>query len=191
MPQQKDTGQYDADLVRQFRLDPDRAIERIFHEYYEEVCRHIYRLIPVRETCQDIAQTIFLELWQKRRNLAIRTSIGAYLHKMALSRSLNYIRDNKKHLHDPEEESVGEATFSTGPLQQLLENELQQVVSDGIDRLPERCRLVFVLSRFENMSYKEISEALNISVKTVENQISKALEILRIAIREYDRGNLP
>lgn len=161
---------------------------RIFENYYQEVCYHVYRIIPVRETCEDITQSIFLELWRKRHDLDIRTSIGAYLHKMALSRALNYIRDNKKHQHNPEEDLTDYEVQYDSPLQQLTDQELQNMLDSAIDTLPPRCREVFILSRFEGLSYLEISRALDISSKTVENQISKALMLLRAALHHYDRG---
>ncbi len=161
---------------------------RIFEKHYAEVCRHVYWIIPVKETCEDIAQSIFLELWNKRQDLDVRTSIGAYLHKMALSRALNYLRDHKKHQHDPEENLSGYVLENSSPLQQLTDKELQAVIYTTIDLLPARCREVFVLSRFEGLSYQEIGWALDISPKTVENQISKALMILRSAVQDYDRG---
>lgn len=160
----------------------------MFEKYYGEVCRHIYRIIPNRDTCEDIGQSIFMELWNKRNDLQLRISIGAYLHKMALSRALNYLRDNKKHQHAPEEDLSGVELNTSSPLQQLTEGELEKVIHRAIDSLPERCRLVFVLSRFEGLSYQEIGHELDISPKTVENQISKALYILRAAVQEYDRG---
>jgi RNA polymerase sigma-70 factor (ECF subfamily) len=164
---------------------------RIFETYYSEVCRHIYRLIPEKETCEDIAQSIFMELWKKRHSLDIHRSIGAYLHKMALSRTLNYIRDNKKYQHRPEEEISGVEVSDHNPLQQLTVNEMQDVINRAIDELPIRCREVFMLSRFEGLSYLQIAEALNISPKTVENQISKALLILREALQKYHGGKQP
>jgi RNA polymerase sigma-70 factor (ECF subfamily) len=184
----EDTPSGDADLILQFRKDPERAMPLIFERFYAEICRHIYRIIPVHETCEDIAQGIFMELWKKRRGLDIRTSLGAYLHKMALTRALNYLRDNRKHRHDPEEELTSYHADISTPLQELAADELQNVISKTIDALPPRCRDVFVLSRFEAMSYQEIAKALDISPKTVENQISKALLILRTAVQNYDRG---
>lgn len=163
-------------------------MQRIFEAYYQEVCKHIYRLIPVRETCEDIAQSIFLELWKKRREFEIHTSIGAYLHKMALSRALNYIRDNRKHRHDAEDDLSAFEESGSNPLQQLTDRELQGVMQQAIDALPARCRQVFMLSRFEGLSYQEISRELDISPKTVENQISKALLMLRSALHKYHGG---
>lgn len=185
---QKQTIPEDHILLTLLRQDPDKAMSYIFEKYYGEVCRHIYRIIPFQETCEDIAQSIFMELWNKRRDLQVRISIGAYLHKMALSRALNYLRDNKKHQHAPEEELTGVTVDSSNPLQQLTEGELEKVIHVAIDSLPERCRVVFVLSRFEGLSYQEIGHELDISPKTVENQISKALHILRTAVQDYNRG---
>jgi RNA polymerase sigma-70 factor (ECF subfamily) len=147
----------------------------------------VYRIIPVKETCEDIAQAIFLELWKKRNALDIRTSVGAYLHKMALSRALNYLRDHKKHSHDPDDRLTS-VPAEDNPLVRITDEELNSVIGQAIDSLPPRCREVFMLSRFEGMSYQEISLALDISPKTVENQISKALMLLREAVRQYHRG---
>ena len=179
----------DTELIALLRKRADKAMPRIFEEYYQQVCYHIYKIIPVRETCEDIAQSLFLEFWRKRREIDIHTSIGAYLHKMALSRALNYIRDNKKHQHGSEDELSDYEVHYENPLQQLQDQELQEVLDTAIDALPPRCREVFVLSRFEGMSYLEISRALDISPKTVENQISKALMLLRAAVQNYHRGN--
>lgn len=188
MPHQKHSSPEDADLVRLFQIDPDRALGLIFERFYNEVCGHIYRIIPLREATEDIAQSIFLELWQKRKSLDIQTSVGAYLHKMARTRTLNYIRDNKRYQYSSDDEARGMPSVGIGPLQTLMMSELESVVNGAIDGLPERCRLVFILSRFEGMSYKEIAETLDISTKTVENQISKALQLLREALSGYDRG---
>jgi RNA polymerase sigma-70 factor (ECF subfamily) len=161
----------------------------LFDQYFVEVCRHIYRVLPDEEACHDIAQSIFLELWKKRKRLNIRTSFGAYLHRMALSRTLNFIRDNKRFRHGEEEEGLASSIGQEDPLDLLMHAELNSAITRAIDRLPERCRMVFALSRFEGMTYREIADALEISTKTVENQISKALQILREAVQSYHRGN--
>ncbi len=175
-------------LVALLQADPERAMPALFECYYHEVCNHIYRLIPVRQTCEDIAQSIFYELWKKRASLDIHTSAGAYLHRMALTRALNYIRDQRKYAHEGEEHLVRIEQQGANPIDLLAGDELQKVIDAAIDALPLRCRQVFMLSRFESMTYHEIAIALGISEKTVENQISKALRILRDAVREHHRG---
>ena len=191
MSHQQHTGRDDTELIRLLHSDPDTAVTHIFEIYYQEVCQHIYRIIPDQQVCQDIAQSIFLEFWQKRSTFNIRTSVGAYLHKMARSRSLNYLRDNKHLMYDDENAVKDEPDNLSSPLDQIIEAELGAVITQAIDQLPARCRAVFALSRYEHMSYKEISEALQISVKTVENQISKALQQLRLTLKEYHRGKHP
>jgi RNA polymerase sigma-70 factor (ECF subfamily) len=108
---------------------------------------------------------------------------------MAISRTLNFIRDNRRFQHSDEDEGLSVSFGDTNPLDQLIQAELSEAITGAIDLLPERCRLVFALSRYEGMSYKEIAAALQISTKTVENQISKALQLLRIALDNYNRGN--
>jgi len=157
----------------------------LFHAYYPEVCRHIYRYIPNQSAVEDIAQELFTELWAKRKGLNITVSPGAYLHRMAVTRSLNYIRDNKKHVY------VSDDALKTSPSkmhsvdEELIATELSVAITKAIDSLPERCRLVFILSRFEDMSNAAISKELDISVKTVENQMTKALKVLRRAIEKF------
>ena len=105
---------------------------------------------------------------------------------MAITRSLNYIRDSKKHTWDELETTAGAENESmiqpADALQRLEEDELRQKLDEAIDALPEKCRMVFLLNRREEMSYAEVARELDISVKTVENQIGKALRLLRLAV---------
>lgn len=133
---------------------------------------------------EDIAQDVFYELWKKRARLTIKTSLKAYLRRAAMNKALNFIRDQKIKFDDEEKQAPLESKIPS--INQKLEAaELQQLIDQVIDDLPERCRVVFVLSRFEEMSYNEIAKQLDISSKTVENQISKALKILRVRLGDY------
>jgi len=159
-------------------------VEVLFRSYYPFVCRVVFRYVGDRARAEDIAQEMFAELWSKRDSLGIHTSPQAYLRRMAVSRALNFLRDNKKHQWaeiDPDHDPPGAAVAPDGLLA-LEENELARLVDAAIERLPEKCRIVFQLSRGEHMTYAEIASQLDISVKTVENQIGKALRLLRTAI---------
>lgn len=175
----------DKDILALMRSKPQKGFEMLFHAYYPEVCRHIYRYIPSQSVVEDIAQELFAELWTKRKALNISLSPGAYLHRMAVTRSLNYIRDNKKHTHVNEEALKSSPSKVHSALEELSATELSSVITQAIDSLPERCRLVFMLSRFEDLSNSQISKELDISVKTVENQMTKALKVLRVAVEKY------
>lgn len=173
--------QKDKDLLALLKKDPDKGIELIFRQYYGYVCQAVYRILADQSLVEDLSQEVFLELWRKRKKLVIKTSLRAYLRRSAVNRSLNFIRDQKINFDEDSDDLVLTSQFP-GSLENLEAKELEALIDKAIDQLPERCRLVFVLSRFHEMSYQQIADELKISVKTVENQISKALKYLRQAL---------
>lgn len=165
------------------RKGEQTALRKIFDRHYPLLLGDIYRIIPDQDTCQDLAQEVFVELWRKRDVLDIQISLRAYLRKAAVNRALNYIKVNKKVLLDNFEthpESAGAEWQEMPALEE--KKDMEAALHQAIENLPERCRLVFSLSRFENLSHKEIAEKLDISVKTIENQITKAMKLLREAL---------
>ena len=177
--------QTEETLIRLFGEDPDTAVEACFRAYYGEVLRQVFRMLPDREKAEDISQEIFLELWKKRNTLVVRSSVGALLRSMARTRTLNYIRDNKKRYGHSEDALPALSSSQSSIQDELIADELQREISKTIENLPARCREVFVLSRYEHLSYKEIAAALGISIKTVENQMIKALRALRLTITRH------
>ncbi len=174
----------DEELLALLLTDGESAIDLIFRKYYSFLCKSVYRIIPDTQITEDLAQDVFYGLWKKRDQLKITTSLKAYLKRAALNKALNYIRDQKIDFRNaPAKEELVSKQDSI--VQELAADNLQQEIDAAIDNLPERCRLVFVLSRFEELSYRQISEQLGISMKTVENQISKALKSLRVALADH------
>jgi len=146
----------------------------------------IYRLIPDESTCQDLAQELFVDLWNKRESLDIHTSLRAYLRRAAVNKSLNYIKANKRfQFEDTDELGNLPDTASQDSTKREKQDNLEEALHAAIDTLPEKCRVVFNLSRFEQLSHREIAEKLGISVKTIENQITKAMKILRDALANH------
>lgn len=137
------------------------------------------------DECKDIVHNVFVNLWQKQDELDGERPIKPYLFKAVHNRCLNHIRDRKKIVrHD--------LMMEDHPLEQYIESpdfveqsELEMKVAKCIDELPDTCRQIFKLSRFEEKKYKEIAELLGISVKTVEGQMTKALKLLRVQLAEY------
>lgn len=188
MAQPRNKHTKDKEILRLLSAEPRRGYTLLFHTYYAEVCGHVYRMLPDRAAAEDIAQEMFIELWSKRKSLTIKSSPGAYLRRMAVTRTLNYLRNHKKdRFADDTTLSNYESTLTT-PLEAVEASDLEHVITHSIDTLPDRCRKVFVLSRFENMTYKEIAGTLDISVKTVENQMIKALKHLRESMANYRTG---
>jgi RNA polymerase sigma-70 factor (ECF subfamily) len=164
----------------------ESALRSIFHRHYPLLLGDIYRLIPDEDTCKDLAQEVFVELWRKRADLDIHTSLRAYLRRAGLNRALNFIKTNKRIvLEEPEDKHQ---TVDDTPHEINIKHrqeDLEEALHEAIERLPEKCRLVFNLSRFEHLSHREIAAQLGISVKTIENQITKAMRLLREALLKY------
>jgi RNA polymerase sigma-70 factor (ECF subfamily) len=177
------TKNTDQELITSLQNGDESAMDVLFRRHYKSICRSVYRILKDNNLAEDIAQEVFLGLWKKRDKLKITTSVQAYLKRTAVNKSLNFIRDQKIKFDDEEKMPVQYNNQSTSQ-QKLEADDLQNLINDSIDLLPEKCRLVFTLSRFEEMTYQEIANELNISIKTVENQISKALKFLRKALKQ-------
>ncbi len=161
----------------------EQAFEWLFRNYFKDLCFVVYRVLPDQHVAQDLTQDVFFDLWRKRGQLQITSSLGAYLRRAAINRTLNYIRDNRL---APSEEPTADLELNVSDVtQELAGIDLQEQIDRAIDQLPEKCRMVFVLSRYDELSYKEIADQLGIAEKTVENQVVKALKRLRIALKDY------
>ncbi len=176
--------QKELDILKGLNNGDERVIRILFDDYYEYLCKSIYGVVPDASVAEDIVQEVFMELWKKRESIQITTSIKAYLRRSALNRALNYLRKNKVGFEE-EDQIPDLGSQDTGGQTNMEVMELKDRIHSIIDDLPERCRMIFGMSRFEEMSYKEIAAALDISVKTVENQMSKALKILRVRLEPY------
>lgn len=156
----------------------------LFRLYYPKVCKAINRVISDEHVVEDLAQDVFFDFWKRREKLDINTSLSAYLRRAGVNKTLNYIRD-RKIKWDDEGKLPFMASNAPDASQVMQGKDLEKVINQAIQQLPERCRLVFSLSRFEEMSYQQIADELEISIKTVENQMSKALKILRARLEPY------
>lgn len=174
----------DVELIEFLHTNETGAIEKIFKQYYSYICSAVYKIIPDSNLTEDLAQDVFYELWRKRERIEITSSLKAYLKRAAINKALNYIRSKKIRFDSDDDETVQNISVRSSE-NNVEAFELQEIINDAIDQLPEKCRIVFMMSRHEEMSYKEIAGALEISVKTVENQISKALKYLRKAVNPY------
>lgn len=174
----------DNELLQKLLTDGEEAVGLIFRRHYATVCRAAYHIIPAQEIAEDLAQEVFYELWRKRDQLQIGTSLPAYLKRAAVNKALNYLRDQKSQWED-DSALPSLPAREPGPQSRIETKELQALIDRYVEQLPEKCRLVFVLSRFEYLSHGEIAERLDISTKTVENQITKALRFLKEALSPY------
>ncbi|MCX6282309.1 MAG: RNA polymerase sigma-70 factor [Bacteroidetes bacterium] len=169
-------------------MNPDQGLSRsqfeaLFRSEYKGMLFFAIRYVKEEEAAKEIVQEAFINLWEKRDSIDPEREVKSYLSASIRNRCLNYLRDNKRYagtllslgglLPLPSSEDADTIEFK----------ELSRQIHNAIDELPEKCREVFRLNRFEQMKYQQIADHLQISVKTVETQMSKALAHLRIRIK--------
>ncbi len=156
--------------------------EIFFRDYFKPLVNFANKFLQNIDNSKEIVHDVFIKLWEKRDTIDMQNSVKSYLYTSVNNRCLNFIRDNKKFTNNLDFDSINTAI---DPVDVLTENEIQCIIDKTLTQLSPKVRTVFELSRYENLKYKEIAEKLNISVKTVESHISKALKELRNNLKEY------
>lgn len=157
----------------------EKNFERAYNDYFEIVCRFLNSYTHDRHAIEEVVQDIFVKLWEEYQGKEIHF-IKTYLYNSARNRMLNYIRNEERHSFLLEKWAKIELE-SKGAADCIDRDEFFLLLQEAINTLPEKCKDIYVMSREEQLSYKEIATIRNISVKTVENQMGKALR----KIREY------
>ena len=172
-------------LITTLKAGDITAFEMLFRTYYQPLCNYAYTFVQDRDEAEEIVQSTFLNVWEKRDSLSIHTAVKPYLYAMVRNACLNVLKHEKvKQQHVALEMAVAERSVES-VARTVMATELETKIYQAMDKLPEQCRLVFKLSRFEELKYAEIAEQLNISIKTVENQMGKALRIMREQLKDY------
>ncbi|OJJ20299.1 hypothetical protein BKI52_17700 [marine bacterium AO1-C] len=182
----------DAELLTWLKQGNQKVVQVLFDTYYASLCKTVNRIVHNTIITEDIVQDVFLKIWQKRNDLNIQISLKAYLHKMAINAALSHLRKkyNTSSIDDATPQQMKKHAHKETAVQNLEFQELETQVNGAINELPPKCREVFILSRYEEMSYKEIAQEMGISPKTVENQMSKALKHLRKRLAPYIKSAL-
>ena len=168
----------DRDVLRRIQAGDEGAYDAVFRTWYPVLVRVASALLREQDAAEEVAQEVMLELWRRRNLIDAAVSLRAYLLRSVRNRSLNHLR----HLRVRRQtESDVEALYDApiGSDQPIVAKELAEAVQIALNELPPRCREVFELSRVQGLRYAEIAEALDISQKTVEAQMGKALRIMR------------
>ncbi len=172
----------DIQLIRRIKENDEDAFDSLFRRYYKYLVVVAYQYIKDDHKAKDIVQDVFHDLWKRRSGLEI-VNTKAFLRRAAINGCLANMRKGKRISFDTDEVN-SDGSSKNYVEEEINFNELNQVVRKIVDLLPERCREIFELSRFEQLSHKEIAQRLDISVKTIENQMTKALKIFRSQLKE-------
>jgi RNA polymerase sigma-70 factor (family 1) len=172
-------------VIDDIRIGNEAVFETVFRQYYAPLCRYARPLLGDDDEAEEVVQTVFLTIWERRESLLITTSLKAYLYRAVHNRCLNRLNQQSVQAGHRQQAATEIYAEAVNPTEELLADELNFRLQKAIGRLPEQCRRAFELSRFEELSYKDIASRLGIATKTVENQIGKALRMLRIELSDY------
>ncbi len=163
-----------------------KTFEQIFKTHFNSLCLFSRKYIHDTDVCKEIVHNVFVNIWEKRSTIDLGKNVKSYLFAAVYSRCMNYIRDQKKFDGNASEHiEVLNKVDDHDIEEKMAETELENRINGAIQTLPEKCREVFQLNRIEGLKYREIAEKLGISIKTVENQVSKALKVLRENLSDY------
>ncbi|MGQ0561718.1 MAG: RNA polymerase sigma-70 factor [Gemmatimonadota bacterium] len=174
----------DHELLAALRTGSEEAFDAIFRTYYARLVRSSESMLGVLAPAEELAQDVMLELWRRRTSLVVETSLQAYLFRSIRNRTLNYIR-HEKIVQRGAQHAAHEQSAAPAGERGIVEEEIDVALRNAMRALPPRCREVFELSRMQGLKYAEIATVLEISVKTVEAQMSKALRIMRERLADY------
>jgi len=162
-----------------------KEFERLFRELYSPLCFYANKYLQDKDKAEEIVQDIFYGIWKKRAKLSIKVSFKSYLYKAVHNNCLQLIQHHA--VEDKYKQYVKNEVshFQSDPVKEMELQEMNEVVEQTLDSLPERCKEIFSLSRFEGLKYREIAEKLKISTKTVEANMGKALQAFRKNLKQY------
>lgn len=175
----------DEEIVVRLNKNDERALNLLYERYWEKLFISAHNLVKKREVCEDIIQEVFISIWQKRGEIKIHTSLKSYLYTSVTYKVYDYFRKNSKAIEIELFENFEKRLQDSTPESKLIYKELVAHLNAAINLLPEKSKIVFKLSRENQLSHKEIAKKLNISTKTVEAHITTALKILRTSLSSF------
>ncbi len=168
-------------LIKGLRDGDEEIYQSVFNLHFENLCKYAFTIVRDADDAKDVVQALFMKMWEKKDELVIASTLKSYLYKAVHNLCLNKLEHREVRLKFQTRDGS-----KTGDVQhpEVFPDELEVRIKTIIQNLPPQCRTIFMMSRYEEMKYAEIAAALGISVNTIENQVSKALRILRDNLRE-------
>ncbi|MEZ4722466.1 MAG: RNA polymerase sigma-70 factor [Flavobacteriales bacterium] len=164
------------------QITSSSQFESLFREHYAALVGYANKLVRERDVAEDIVQQLFTGIWEKRESIEIDGNVRSYLLRSAHNTCLNHIK------HQKIKQNHSDHTLATESISHerdaLEEEEFSQRIKESIKDLPPQCRKIFLMSRLQGKKYQQIADELQLSIKTIENQMGKALKSLRESLQE-------
>ncbi|WP_020529708.1 RNA polymerase sigma-70 factor [Flexithrix dorotheae] len=169
----------DLELIRKIKKGDQKAFDVLFYKYHKQLCHFAYYYLSDKELVEEIVSDVFLKVWIKKDVIEIKGNLKSYLYSITKNLAIDHLAKNKIGFSELTPQNSQEHHTKNNPEKVLLFKELNSRINGLIGDLPSQCRMVFILNRKDGLKYREIAELMNISVKTVENHMGKALKVLK------------
>ncbi|MFC5284478.1 RNA polymerase sigma-70 factor [Pedobacter alpinus] len=175
----------ELNLIHQINTGGEVVFEKVFKQYFKALQNYAYTMLNDLDVAEEMVQNVFLKIWEKREILPRDTITASYLYKSVYHESLNHLRHQKvKSLY--QQRTLYSMKNETGSASDRIKlRQLEEHLQKALNDLPQQCRTIFQMSRFDELRYREIAEKLGISIKTVEGQMGKALRLMRIKLVDF------
>lgn len=171
-------------MMRILKQDDYEAFQLLFRKMYVPLCQFCVRFVRMNEVAEEVVSDVFYTIWKNRNRIEV-TSSRSYLFTAVRNRAIDHLRKIKKSVWCNLDQAHHVATDCSNSQELMVEHELQVKIEKAVSTLPRQCRVIFELSRDQGLKYKEIATALNISIKTVETQMGRALKHLRKSLQPF------
>ncbi|TMM55798.1 RNA polymerase sigma-70 factor [Maribacter algarum] len=179
----------DDDMIKALIKGNKLSFSMIYHAYHNQLCRFVYSFSMDKALAEDIVQQTFIDLWEKRDSLKIHTSLNAYLYRCVKNKYLKHIKKVDRQTSLIEELRL-QAVVEIEELDRDIKEKRISAIEGLIETLPPKRKEIFILNKFQNYKYREIAEMQNISERTVESQIRKALITIREELKRIELKGL-
>ncbi len=185
-----DNNRFIKDLLLRIACDNDEdAFKQLFDLYADRLFRFAKSLLKDRFLAEEAVSDVFYKVWLHRSSLENHTTIKAYLFKATYNTSLNYLDEARRKKVVSLDDVDADLGTDLCPESELINKELKEIIEAAIESLPPRCKMIYRMAKVEQMKYKEIAALLEISVKTIDHQLTIAIQKIGEVIRRYLQAN--
>lgn len=184
----EENGRHNRLIERISRHEDENALKELFDDFYGKLIEVAKFFTSDQVIAQDVVSEVFIKLWKNRTKLHGINNVNSYLYVAVKRQAFNAIRDNKKNLFTSLDDHVVKTVVEErNPEKQLLSDEFRGVLDTAIQELPSKCRLIYSMVKDDGMKYKEVADVMEISIKTVEMHVGKALKRIKLAFENYQK----
>ncbi|TSD64041.1 RNA polymerase sigma-70 factor [Inquilinus sp. KBS0705] len=175
----------DSTVITLLKQGSEKVFEKVFKDHFKTLHSYAYTFLKDDELAEEVVQNVFCRIWERREQLKTDGSIKAYLYRSVHNECLNYIKHQKV--------KAGFQVYYAAEMEQsednsskkVMANELEKHIQKAMSELPQQCRIIFQMSRFDQLKYQQIADEMGLSIKTIENQMGKALKLMRLKLAEF------